>query len=103
MPKWTVTLDGDSWDLEILTGLYDGVSQEGSAFVLRDPQFDNLTDAGVVRDRAIELVEMLTGLARSEDDEFGQVQVGAVACEQGPRMHSVYVTDTIRTHARSRV
>ena len=60
MPTWTVKLDGDVDDLTALFDLGVGVTQEGSAFVLRSPELDALSDAAAVRDQAAEQVESVS-------------------------------------------
>ena len=98
--KWTVTLKGDAWDLKALTGLGVGVTEEGHAFVLRSPDLEKLTDAGAVRERAIELVEVLNGLARVELGDYDPVDVGAVTGDDGSGMHYLFTGDTVSLRGR---
>jgi hypothetical protein len=78
------------------------VAEEGHAFVLRSPGFDKLTDAGAVRQHAVELVEVLNGLAKITVGDFDAVSVGAVTGDDGSGTHSIFVVDEIKPRGRAR-
>jgi hypothetical protein len=103
MPKWRVTLSGDSWDLESLADLGVGVTREGNAFALRSPELDSFGDAGEVRQRAIKLVEVLNGIARIAVGDFDPVAVGAVHGDDGGGTHSVLLGEDAKVRDRARV
>jgi hypothetical protein len=103
MPKWRVTLIGDSWDLGSLAELGVGVTGDGNTFVLYSAEFERFTDASEVRQHAIKLVEMLNGIARIAVGDFDPVEVGAVHGDDGDGTHSVLVVDKVRVRARAKV
>jgi hypothetical protein len=100
MPKWRVNVTGDPWHLKTLAGLNVGVTEEGGGFVLRGPEFDALTDAGAVRERAVELVDALNALGWYADHDFEPVSIGAVIGDDGTNTISVFVADTLRLGER---
>src|SRR5262245_41613997 len=79
MPRWRMTLNGGPWDLKTLVGLGVGVSEEGSGVVLRCASLDSLTEPDAVRQRAIELVQVLNGIGKLAADEFASVAIGSVS------------------------
>ena len=102
MPKWSVTLNGDPWDLKTLADLGVGVSEEGNGFVLCAPDLDTLTDAGAVRQRVIELVEVLNGLGRVTAHDFTPVVVGSVRDDDsGQTVMDLRGTVKMRSRARA--
>jgi hypothetical protein len=98
--KWTVTLKGDSWGLKSLAGLGVGVTEEGHAFVLRSPDLDSLKEAGAVPERAIELIEVLNGLARITLAAYDPVEVGPITANDGSDMHYLFTGDTLSLRGR---
>jgi hypothetical protein len=100
MPTWRVTLTGDPWHLKTRAGLNVGVGEEGGGFVLRRPEFDALTDAGAVRERAVELIDALNALGWHTDHDFEPVSIGAVIGDDGSSTSSVFVADTLRLGER---
>lgn len=89
VPSWRVNLSGDSRNLKTLAGLDVGVSEEGSAFVLRRPELDTLTDVQMVRSQAVELVDALNGLGWVADPDFVPVGVGSVIGDDGSQTITV--------------
>lgn len=95
MPKWTVTLTGEPRHLKTLARLDVDVSEECHAFVLRRPELDALPDARAVRERAIQLVDVLNGLGWQTDSEFRSVGVGPIRGDDGSHTISVSLGEVL--------
>ena len=95
MRKWSVPLKGATRDLGYLVGLFgqeESVSVQPSdgEYVLLSDEFERLTDAGIIWNRAAEIVGAMCGLASASKSTFQQVAVGSAVLERTP--------DGIRKH-----
>lgn len=79
---WEVRLDGDSDALQMLADLTQrpeiAVAHSERGYVLRGTRFANLTDASRVRQAAIEITRVLSGLLRLQIGATQELAVGAV-------------------------
>ena len=83
MTEWQICLQGHQHDLDSLSELLDSpdlnVKKEGEYFYLRCSHFDPLTDTEAVRERAIELLDIVNGVAKLRLENYLPVELAAVA------------------------
>jgi hypothetical protein len=104
MATWIVRLDGDPDDLNALVDLGVGVTQESDGVVFRSPDLDVLSDAWLVRERAVEHVAVFSGLSRigEGDDKARAVVVGAIFREDGTRRDTFVAPQSVEIRMRGR-
>lgn len=109
MPEWSVRLIGHAFDLEELSDHLRSpernvIKEEDGHYYLRSTDFDYLADDQAVRERALELVELMNRAAKFHSgDGYQPVELDVViqTDEEGNRRQYVTVTGSIE--ARSRV
>jgi hypothetical protein len=91
---WLIELSGDPADIEELKKLAevfkcDIVPDYDGRWWLTDGKFDNLSSVDEVREKAIEILRRLNGIARIHSNQFRPVQFWAVSQKQpdGTKAH----------------
>src|SRR5215207_384858 len=109
MPEWWVRLKGHAFDLEELSDQFRSpernvTKDEDGHYYMRSTDFNSVADDQAVRERALELVELMNRAAKFHaGDGYRPVELDVViqTDEEGNRRQYVTVTDSIE--ARSRV
>jgi hypothetical protein len=105
MVRWRASLDGHSFDLADLPGMFTSpglrVVQDESEYFLESSTFEVLDESTAVYGEARRLVPMINGAARLRSSSHRNVDVGHVIelTPDGPKRHAVVlpVTLTART------
>lgn len=109
MPEWSVRLKGHEFDLEELSDHFRSPERnvkkdEDGHYYLRSSDFDSLADDQAVRERALELVELMNRAAKFHaGDGYQPVELDVVTRvdKSGKRMH--HITSSVQIGGRSRV
>ena len=107
MPNWLVRLKGEKFDLEDFPSLLRSpehtVIEENSSYYLKSSDFDSLSSADEVRERAIAIIDMLNGAMKLHIHNFRGVFEDGVTIikEDGSRHHSVYLGGTIAARVKA--
>ena len=95
MTEWLVRLQGHHSDLDDLSEWVTSpdlnVKKGGKYFYLRSSEFDMLTDADAVRERALELLGIVNGASKLRSGNYSPVELDTIAWtdEEGKRRHLV--------------
>jgi hypothetical protein len=109
MPEWSIRLTGHAFDLEDLSDHFHSpernvTKDEDGHYYLRSTDFDSMADGEAVRERALELVELMNRAAKFHaGDGYQPVELDVVTWidEVGNRMHTV--TSSLQIRGRSRM
>lgn len=104
--SWEARLRGHSFDLDTLTDLFcvgePTVGADGERHYLRSSTFDGLTDVSAVKERAVELLDYMNGIARVLDPSYRTVELtGAFDSEDGRAVVIGAAAARIRTRAQA--
>jgi len=106
MPNWLVRLKGEKFDLEDFSSLLRSpehtVIEENGSYYLKSSDFDSLSSADEVRERAIAIIDMLNGAMKLHIHNFRGVFEDGVTLikEDGSRHHYAYLGGTIAARAK---
>ena len=106
MPNWLVRLKGEKFDLEDFPSLLRSpehtVIEENGSYYLKSSDFDSLSSADEVRERAIAIIDMLNGAMKLHIHDFRGVFEDGVTIikEDGSRHHYVYLGGSIATRVK---
>lgn len=106
MPNWLVRLKGEKFDLEDFPSLLRSpehtVIEENGSYYLKSSDFDSLSSADEVRERAIAIIDMLNGAMKLHIHNFRGVFEDGVTIikEDGSRHHYVYLGGSIATRVK---
>jgi hypothetical protein len=106
MPNWLVRLKGEKFDLEDFPSLLRSpeytVIEENGSYYLKSSDFDSLSSADEVRERAIAIIDMLNGAMKLHIHNFRGVFEDGVTLikEDGSRHHYAYLGGTIAARAK---
>lgn len=105
MARWRVLLQGETFDLEELPGLFTDplcrVSKDVDGFYLEASQFESLEDAAEVTVSAKRILDVINGATRLVFASFQPVGVAAVVePKTGGRHISVTVSDGVRVRSK---
>ena len=106
MPNWLVRLKGEKFDLEDFPSLLRSpehtVIEENGSYYLKSSDFDSLSSADEVRERAIAIIDMLNGAMKLHIHDFRGVFEDGVTIikEDGSRHHSVYLGGSIAARVK---
>ena len=106
MPNWLVRLKGEKFDLEDFPSLLRSpehtVIEENGSYYLKSSDFDSLSSADEVRERAIAIIDMLNGAMKLHIHDFRGVFEDGVTIikEDGGRHHYVYLGGSIATRVK---
>jgi hypothetical protein len=102
--RWEVGLSGDEPDLWFLATYFSTGSprvvraHRNEGYALCDDSFDQLETDESIRERAAELLHVLVGALRLDEQQTGSIAVGAVVrvLEDGQHAAHVFAHDTVR-------
>lgn len=106
MPNWLVRLKGEKFDLEDLPSLLRSpeytIIEENGSYYLKSSDFDTLSSADEVRERAIAIIDMLNEAMNLRIHNFRGVFEDGVTIikEDGSRHHSVYLGGSIAARVK---
>ncbi len=106
MPNWLVRLKCEKFDLEDLPSLLRSpehtVIEENGFYYLKSSDFNSLSSADEVRERAIAIIDMLNGAMKLHIHNFRGVFEDGVTIikEDGSRHHYAYLGGTIAARAK---
>lgn len=106
MPNWLVRLKGEKFDLEDFPSLLRSpehtVIEENGSYYLKSSDFDSLSSADEVRERAIAIIDMLNGAMKLHIHDFRGVFEDGVTLikEDGSRHHYVYLGCSIAARVK---
>ncbi len=105
MTEWRVRLEGHKFDLQALAAAFTSddlnVTEQDGGYVLRAREFEALTDAGEVREKAEAIVQSLNGLGKTLLNGFERVAVGGVTLIESETVRHNYVTFSGNARIRS--
>lgn len=104
--SWKARLRGHSFDLDTLTDMFrEGeptVGADDDCHYLRSSTFDGLTDVSAVKERAVELLDYMNGIARVLDPSYRNVELtGAFDGEDGRAVVIGAASASARTRAQA--
>ncbi len=107
MPNWLVRLKGEKFDLEDFPSLLRSpeltVIEENGSYYLKSSDFDSLSSADEVRERAITIIKMLNDAVKFEIHNFRGVSEDGVTLieDDGIRHHHVYIKGSITARSKT--
>jgi len=108
MPKWLVRLKGERSDLEDFPKLLRlskaRVVEEDGSFYLESSKFNSLTSAEEVRERGRELIELINGVAKLNEDNFLGISEDAIIRveDNGKRHGYLFLESSVKIRTKTR-